>query len=144
MEKAIFLDIDGVLVTPASSFQRSRTGAVCEPSAIQALNYLIAETGASVVITSTWRLDYTSEELREILLSWGLRAEIAGFAPQGSRRSEEIQSWLGANGVSTFVILDDQADMGDLTAYLVQTDFEKGLTIDDARKACTLLAKTTG
>ena len=72
----IFLDFDGVLVTPASALRRSTSGGVSDPDAVKALNVLVAETGALLVITSTWRLEYSPEELAELLKSWDVQASV--------------------------------------------------------------------
>jgi hypothetical protein len=92
--KVVFLDFDGVLVTPKSSFRRSTTGTVVDPDAVRALNYLVAETGALLVVTGTWRLEYSLSELSEILRSWMVRADVFGATPSGSSRGDEIQQWL--------------------------------------------------
>jgi hypothetical protein len=143
--KVIFLDFDGVLVTPASSFLRSSTGMVADPHAVDALNYLIAETGARIVITSTWRLEYSSDELSELLRSWGVQGSILGIAPSGSSRGDEIQRWLdgfdGPARVAAFVILDDASEISTLSSHLISTEFETGLTMDDARRAVEYLAR---
>jgi histidinol phosphatase-like enzyme len=139
----IFLDFDGVLVTESSSFLRSSTGAVSVPDAIGALNYLIAETDAYLVITSTWRLEYTAQQLSELLQSWGVRSHVLGITPCGSKRSDEIQVWLdeykGSDAIGVFVILDDMTDMGNLSSRLITTDSQIGLTMSHARRACELL-----
>ena len=139
----VFLDFDGVLVTENSVFRRSVTGIVSDPNAIAALNYLLAETGAHLVITSTWRLDYTADELLELLLSWGVQSPMAGITPCGSTRTAEIQIWLNEyndpDSIRSFVILDDIKDMGHFSSRLITTAFETGLTMSDAIRACELL-----
>ena len=146
MLKVIFLDFDGVLVTPTSSFRRSRTGIVADPDAVQALNYLVAQTGARLVITSTWRLEYSSSELWELLRAWRVQAEILGVSPTGSSRGDEIQKWLdqfnGPAAIDAFVILDDLTDMGELSSRLVSTEFKTGLTMGHARQALEFLRPT--
>ena len=68
--KIIFLDIDGVLnsdtwekskafkngVYPSNSF---------DPFSVQLLNNIINETQAKVVLTSTWRLKFTLQEIKD-------------------------------------------------------------------------------
>ncbi len=141
--KVIFLDFDGVLVTPSSSFRRSITGSVVDPDAVCALNYLIAETGACLVITSTWRLEYSLGELTELLRTWRVQAEILGVSPSGVSRGDEIQDWLdgfsGDGPVEAFVILDDLTDMGKLSSRLISTEFEIGLTMGHALQALEFL-----
>jgi hypothetical protein len=139
--KVIFLDFDGVLITPKSAYLRARTGLVCAPDAIDALNRLIDRSDAGIVVTSAWRLDYSAEELIELLKSWGCRGQVLGISPRGLTRAEEIQAWIEgqSESIQAFVILDDMSDMGHLTAKLIATDFEIGLTHDHARRALGLL-----
>ena len=56
--KIIFLDIDGVLNT-YNSMDR-----FC-PKAVSCLNEFVQESGAKVVISSSWRLSWKIEEMRE-------------------------------------------------------------------------------
>jgi hypothetical protein len=146
MLKVIFLDFDGVLVTPTSSFRRSRTGIAADPDAVHALNYLVAESGASLVITSTWRLEYSLAELSDLLRSWQIHADIigvTGVTQSRSSRGDEIQQWLdnfsGPAPIASFVILDDLTDMGKLSSRLISTEFETGLTMDLVRQALEVL-----
>jgi hypothetical protein len=143
LPKIVFLDFDGVLVTPTSSFLRSRTGTVADPDAVHALNHLVAETGAFVVITSTWRLEYSPTELSDLLRSWKVQAEILGVTQSGSSRGDEIRQWLdnfsGPAPIDAFVILDDLTDMGKLSSHLISTEFETGLTMEHVRRALELL-----
>ena len=65
MMKFLFLDIDGVLNT--GRYQESligdglpftdNDGALFDPIAIENLHYIINETSAKIVLTSTWRMD---------------------------------------------------------------------------------------
>jgi phosphoglycolate phosphatase-like HAD superfamily hydrolase len=133
--KIVFLDFDGVLITPKSAYRRT-----CSAEAIAALNHLIEAAGAAVVVTSTWRLEYSEAELTELLRSWGMRGQVLGVSPEGRSRAEEIQAWMDgqAQPVSDFVILDDMSDMGHLTSRLIVTEFETGLTHEQARQALEL------
>jgi hypothetical protein len=139
----IFLDFDGVLVTTASAFRRRDAREVADRDAVEALNYLLGETGARLVVISQWRLDYSEEELRGLLEAWGVQAEMLGVTPSAETRSEEIQMWLdeyrGDSPIGSFVILDDMTDMGHLAHRLVNTEFETGLTIGHAREALGLM-----
>lgn len=143
--RIVFLDFDGVLITEVSAFRRDGPGHGCEKGAIDALNHLVAETSARVVVSSTWRLEYSLVELREMLESWGVQAEIIGVTPEAESRHEEIRAWLDDNvmtaPVKSFVILDDLAEMGPLESRLIQTDAQIGLSMQDAKKACELLAR---
>lgn len=152
--KLIFLDIDGVMVTHATWGQRRDHGhANADPTCIAVLNHIIAQTGADIVVTSVWRLDRNLAELREIInLHFGITGRVVDRTPRlikkqdgiyvAQERGEEIAAWLNdyeRYPIESFVILDDDADMGALKDRLVQTSFERGLTMADAERAIELL-----
>ena len=138
--RLLFLDIDGVLVNRESvRLPRISKGAV---SCVAALNRITDETGAEIVISSSWRLDFSVYELREMLRAWGVTGQVSGVTCRttGASRGREIQEWLRANGpVSSVVIIDDDSDMDSLLSCLVRTDSETGLTLEDAEEAIALL-----
>jgi hypothetical protein len=166
--RVIFLDVDGVLLTewsyknPVSQSQHmSRKRA--PQSCVNALNRLLAESSAKVVISSTWRMDGLAK-MREHLAGWGVmigerggEAKIIGCTPRLEQRREiegrayyvsaargtEIQAWLDEAplAVQAIVILDDEADMEHLTPYLVQTNFSDGLTEAHVDLALGVLAR---
>lgn len=86
----IFLDIDGVLnhqkwynhrMDILDQFEgQYPKGEFC-PETIELLNKLIENTGAKVVVSSTWRLGRTIEELQNILNSVGFKGEVIGTTP---------------------------------------------------------------
>ena len=132
MEKIIFLDIDGVL--NHENFYKERyqkryeEGAVAypyseiDPICVQNLNQLVKETGAKIVISSTWRhsgLDYCLD----VLKFHGFEGEIIGITPDlrsnDCLRGNEILKWVKDNketvgpshNFTEYVILDDDSDM---------------------------------
>lgn len=129
MEKIIFLDIDGVL--NHEQFYRDRKrherehplSELC-PKSVANLNVLITETGAKVVISSTWRLGRTVAEIQALLEGVGFTGEVIDCTPnlrgEGCLRGNEILKWtkdnkelLGADyyNFTEYVILDDDSDM---------------------------------
>lgn len=87
--------------------------------------------------------------LADIFESWGLRGRIVGMTPRlddpGDTRGTEIAAWIQQNCWSgPIVILDDDSDMGDLIGFLVQTSFEKGLTLADTERAIAILRSQEG
>jgi hypothetical protein len=122
--KVIFLDIDGVLNTFAT---RRRNGIDdIDPSRLEMLHQLVDDTGAKVVLSSTWRTMHTIEDM-----SQRLRLQLIGYTPylSGSPRGEEIDRWFYDNEhVDSFVILDDRNDMEPHRGRLVQTKETQGLT----------------
>lgn len=69
MEKIIFLDFDGVLNSQLWYIRTKGNREIddLDTEAIGFLNTLIKNTGAKVVVSSTWRLNKTVDELQEIL-----------------------------------------------------------------------------
>lgn len=141
--KAIFLDIDGVL-NDANFLKPQHQGGIhtdgwkwlemIDPTKVALLNQIIEATDAKVVISSSWRLANTIEQLEQYLDHHGFIGEIYGTTPcrlSNHYRGNEIKWYLQNHPeVSTFVILDDNSDMLELKMYLIQTSFEKLLGDD--------------
>lgn len=136
--RLIFLDIDGVFVTGDYIIERYNitgkpSGCVFDPKTVDRFNRIVKETGAKVVVSSTWRMGRTVEELQQLLNDRGfIGVEVVGktvFTSHGVR-GREIQTYLSnmPEKPEKFVILDDDADMEHLMPYLFKTDFNTGLT----------------
>lgn len=143
--KLIFLDVDGVLVNRKSIFVRSAGQATADPLCVAALNRIVQETGAAIVVSSCWRIGRTVIELRELMKAWGIVGKVIGKTPLywELERGREISKWMEdfPHDVESFVILDDDSDMGTLIPRLVQTGFDEGLTEQAADRAITLLSE---
>ena len=130
MTKIIFLDFDGVLNSQLWYVRTkgSRKRDDLDTEAVGFLNDLIKSTGAKVVVTSTWRLIRTVEELQEILARNGFKGEVIGktkdlrCGEDGDcvLRGNEILQWMKTHPVELgcayydykdYVILDDDSDM---------------------------------
>jgi hypothetical protein len=149
--KVLFLDIDGVLNSVAYSQTKvsRREYLIADPSSLdpeagQLLGaWLKANLDVVVVISSTWRKRVPMAELQQMLADIGLPIErIIDYTPiiHNVVRGEEIKAWLQGQmlksnfAVTGIAILDDDADMASLMPYLVQTDLEVGLTVEDLKK----------
>jgi len=154
--KIIFLDIDGVLnieeerdtipMAISSSGIRYRDfDDIPIERCVNNLNRVISETGAEIVITSTWRIQHSVLSLMYIFFLCGVKpAYILGRTSYDSnvKRGEEITEWLKEHPeITNFVILDDDSDMVDLMDHLILIDPEVGLTEADANKAIEMLNK---
>lgn len=149
--KIIFLDVDGVLNHRGSFGPGMPSGTKrIAPECVAALNSIVENTGASIVVSSTWR---AYPNYSKILRDAGVSGSIIGRTPNTVRfdgssvnirsRGEEIQQWITEAGyVEKFVILDDDDDMGDLLPMLVQTSFEAGLTESHANCAVKILGES--
>lgn len=121
--KAIFLDIDGVIATPTSVrlnylLHRQVTNQWYDGVALTYLGRLVAQTGAVVVLTSTWREDlgHGNELVEAIMANLFAQLEEAGAPVHDSTpvmaqgdRSSEIGAWLDAHPCEAYVIFDDLA-----------------------------------
>jgi HAD domain in Swiss Army Knife RNA repair proteins len=158
--KILFLDIDGVLNSEESfhinhelrmeDCEKRGEGAeflkqYCWPLGhlytplIERLNKIIEATQCKIVISSTWRISSTPQEITNYLTQKGFKygESIIDRTGQDSKnaRGGEIQNWLDEHkNVKTYVILDDDsADIvGDYTTKkhpnnFVKTDFIWGL-----------------
>lgn len=154
--KIIFLDVDGVLNHRGSFEKGMPSGSKrIAPECVAVLNSIIDRTGASIVVSSTWRHD---DNIFDILRDAGVRGEFIGKTPEFNRRKikpgelykptlrgEEIQQWItDAEFDGPFVIVDDDNDMAHLLSKLVRTNFDAGLTQEHAELAVTLLGKVEG
>lgn len=116
--KVIFLDIDGVLNLCYEG--RDEYGSLFHPHLVDNLKRLIDETGAKIVISSTWRFSGLVI-MREMWDKRGLPGEVIGITPNFMRkygttlcRGKEIDSYLEENkDITSYVILDDDTDMED-------------------------------
>jgi len=113
----IFLDIDGVLRTnnsdqywsevtgkpiPHSIFDR-----FFDKQSVSILNEIVHYTSAKVVVTSTWRVQHTLDELKHIFKIRGFNGEILDKTSIIGNRGEEIQEWLDTHPVNKYVVIDD-------------------------------------
>lgn len=129
--RVIFLDVDGVLnsdlwMKSSGYIEGTYPTNQFDPKAIELFNKIIAQTGAKVVLSSTWRLKYSISEIREIFSQVNLECEVIDFTPDLKKdndyviRGNEILKWCKDNeGVigskflnyTDFAILDDNDDM---------------------------------
>lgn len=134
--RIIFLDIDGVLNHElfyrdryeGKNDAKSREYPLSEIDFVSVgyLNQLVLDTGAKVVISSTWRSGRSTEELQDILNQAGFVGEVIDKTPSlrnlgdAVLRGNEIYKWLKDNeevygskyhSYNNYVIFDDDSDM---------------------------------
>lgn len=145
-QNIVFLDFDGVIVTSSTKYTEA------DPRCVICLNEILESANAAVVISSSWRIGRSTEQLDKILSEWGVQyTKILGVTPilrtqHGSvclaaTRGEEIACWLKVNKQHwfNFVILDDDGDMGPVAHKLVRTEFDIGLQPKHVKRALALL-----
>lgn len=144
MRKVLFLDVDGVLnympTNPTSGIGYVSYHRLILPECMERVNRILAETGAVVVLSSSWRRTLT-EDLTTFFQGKGLKGTVIDKTPIFDRtRGEEIQDWLNRHPqVEQFVILDDGSDMGALRSHLVQTSSFGGLREPHVKQAIEVL-----
>lgn len=154
MEKPIiFLDFDGVVETiyweknkdGVWDFNVHKTGRreLNNKQAIGWLNELYKKVPYDVVVSSTWRIGMSLDELQGLLIRSGFNREIKviGTTPVlYQQRGLEIQEWIDTTEFKgKFIIIDDDSDMCHLLPLLVRCDCQLGFTIYDYQKALRLL-----
>jgi hypothetical protein len=136
--RVLFLDIDGVL-------NHEDTGIYFEDEKVRILNKILTTTDANLVVTSTWRLGATPEEMDALLSSQGvLPGRVIGVTPYlDDQRGMEIQEWLktwtSRYQIEKIVILDDRSDLAPVDHSLIRTSKTIGLTEQDANLAIQFL-----
>ena len=174
--KVIFLDIDGVMNCQEEMLEllkqnpKERNGVdLPSPAKCKLLKKLVDETGAEIVLSSSWRLSLQAiQNIIDTFRPYGLRLD--GFTCEGVLRSmfngteyknikpkhthhcyegiciddrgAEIAYWLVKHPeVTNFVILDDESsDIIDwLPDNLVKTCSYSGLTGEDVLKCIKIL-----
>lgn len=164
MNKVIFLDIDGVLNTKefhskmTKDTPRDEFGYAFDPVAVSNLAHIIEETGAVIVISSSWKF-YGVTRLREMWKLRNLPGRVLDITLNtisddillnanleemelGVCRGNEIKEWLSKHQgkVSNYVIIDDFDDLlPEQEDHAVITNTLIGITEWDANKAIMIL-----
>lgn len=159
--KILFLDIDGVLNPQWWERKKpsDKYGVPFDPKTVACLEKIIAETGANIVISSSWKnmglsvvqdmwrerglpgmvIDVTPDYLIESLSCSELNNDDALY-----ERGFEIKGWLSLHNdeISHYVIVDDMDDiLPEQQQRFVHTDPNTGMSEDDAEKAIAILNK---
>lgn len=143
--KIIFLDIDGVINSNFTDEYTKSGSLFVDDDKILLLKQLIDETGAKVVLSSTWRVGWSHlqlgvesqlmhdfVELRDKLWEHGIELYDRTIILDAfmRRRGEEIQAYLdNHDDIDGYVILDDLNGkyLRPCSAHLVQTSEWNGL-----------------
>lgn len=149
----IFLDFDGVVETIywekdkdgswSWNVHKSGREELNNKQAIGWLNELYRKVPYDIVVSSTWRIGMSVEELQTLITNSGFNKEIKVLDKTPilyQQRGVEIQRWIDDNDFKgKFIIIDDDSDMCHLLPLLVRCDCQLGFTIYDYNKALRLL-----
>ena len=166
MKKVIFLDIDGVLNTQRHNDYCYKNGLnnsdeygyLFDPEAVTNLKKIIDETGAGIVISSSWKFMGQSK-MQKLWKDRRLPGKFVGLTPNSmsdellinvdldnkdimSIRGQEIKEWLMQQGsdITHYVILDDMNDiLQEQENHFVWIDPEVGITTGNVVQAIMIL-----
>ena len=139
--KIIFLDFDGVLTT-------SKAYGVLDNEKMALLQKIIEQTGAKIVISSSWRCMDVDSTIYNLTLGADYHGtpldwlkDVVGVTERPNvdefcmveywSREEEVTRYLNAHKdeIDRFVIIDDEADEFEkLLPYVIKTNYKTGIT----------------
>jgi len=144
----IFLDIDGVLNDVAFLDKRDVSGPrvwdgtwsdMINPAAVARLNRILDATGAHVVISSSWRIARTNEQILETLRGHGFTGRIVGRTDSLGARFMEIRMYAAHHRLERWIAIDD-GNMSELGERMVLTSWARGGLLDEhVEQACAKL-----
>lgn len=142
----IYLDIDGVMVS-ADSWKRPEIledGFMdFKPKAVCALNRIISDTSAKIVLTTSHKHLYSLIEWKKIFEKRNIQVSEITRLPENNNqltRKQELLNWFNVNGITEeFIIIDDDKTLNELPEFLksrlIQTYGSIGLTDSLAEEA---------
>jgi hypothetical protein len=156
MRPIIFLDFDGVIETiywgqdknGIWNFNIHKHGheELNNKQAVGWLNELYRRCPYDIVVSSTWRISMSVEELQNLITRSGFdpAIRVIGKTPVlHQQRGLEIQQWIDENNFAgDFIIVDDDSDMCHLKSHLIQCDTYLGFTFHDFKNALNFLQKS--
>jgi len=143
MNRYILLDIDGVMV-PINSWKAPAMANDGFPqfseASVSALNKILAETGASLLLTTSHKDKMDIFKWYDIFNRRGVNPVSISIMPTGKNRFEEILNWEVSDD---FIIIDDDTSLNDLPielkTRLITTSPMIGLTNEHTDNAIKIL-----
>lgn len=147
--RLVYLDIDGVLngrasrgpdVVSSDPIERARWAMA--PSRVRLVDDLCLRGGASIVVSSSWRLSWSYRDLVAALRAGGVRARIEGMTdPNIEGRWDAVAADVAMRQPAAWVAIDDEDVVpDDLAPRVVVTDWDAGgITEDDVERALVVL-----
>ena len=123
----ILLDIDGVMVTTPSwrSPEFLEDGFLkFNEASVRNLSRLITETNASIILTTTHRINYSESEWVTLLSNRGIssvsisKINDCSSIKDMSDRSTEIEEWVDRNNEYRYIIIDDDSSINRLSSNI--------------------------
>ena len=148
--KVIFLDFDGVLNSDEYVRRCGHFGVILNPDKMELLKQLVEETGANIVLSTSWRehwnvteegCDAIGDQINQIFRRH--KMYIYDKVPHRTYgRKKNIQSWLQEHpDVTSYAVLDDQFLDGEgIRNHFVKiSNLRGGLNEEDVRRAIDIL-----
>lgn len=171
MKKIIFLDIDGVLIPSAVQFQYRENhkkgisnntdefGHLFHQPCVDALNYILEQTGAVMVLSSNWKHNFVyldddgdshldREKLGKFAECRGIKGKLSTITqPTDDSRENQIEEFMEKvliffSAEFSYCVLDNECK--NFTLHLenkVDIDHKVGLTMENAEQAIRILNK---
>ena len=153
------MDIDGVLnsLDWYMSDDPNRGKGNIDPIAVNYLNKITDNTGAEIVVSSSWRYDF--DNTKETLINCGVTGNLIGRTKDLAnlypyiQRGNEIYEWIishkdyldlpdgwNFDDYQSYAIIDDDNEilLNQINNF-VQTNYKYGLTDNDANKAICII-----
>jgi 16S rRNA C1402 (ribose-2'-O) methylase RsmI len=146
----ILLDIDGVMVVANSwkSPEFLNDGFPAFSSkAVDALQKIISETSADIVLTTSHKSKYSLEDWKDIFCLRNINVKNIDRLPENTNflsRKNEIMNWINTSKDFTeFIIIDDDKSLNALPDFIkkkfIQTNSSLGLTNELANQALQII-----
>lgn len=156
--KIIFLDVDGVLnsVQYYTDHEDDMEENPIDPECVRRVHEIVAATDARIVLTSSWRTEWSREagqmgelcrKMVDLMAEYHMEIYDKTGRDKNGERGQEIKDWLqqAPEKVESFVILDDSDfwwKKHGLDDRWVRTDFcDGGLKDGDVPKAIDILSR---
>jgi len=136
--KIIFLDVDNVL--NSIPLYRIHGPNYIDSIMLNRLYSITVKTGAKIVLSSNWRLDYNDcFKIKSMLSKFWM--DLHDTTPDFSDRNEEIKHWVSINKVERYVILDDDSRIvvKKKNGLFIKINEETGITDEDVYTAVSFL-----
>lgn len=154
--KVIFLDVDGVLNSD-KFFDNNIDNSYIDEKTVRLVKKAVEETGAKVVVSSSFRYKRSFGKVQEILLRNGIIFDKTPFLD--NERGKEIKQWISENSeelndgleIEDYVVLDDDIfdDFDEeILSHLIKMEenevrgFGKGLQEKDVDKIIERFGRT--
>ena len=118
--KIIFLDIEGVLNTESTYKQVNEYGIYIDEFRIAYLKQIVEQTGAKIVLCSSFRMHFKKEDgkiiannnmglaLEKMFKKYGLKIYDITMRNSNLIREGQINVWLAKHEVENFIVIDDE------------------------------------